>query len=52
MTIIGDFVSRVQGVAKTGAATEHSYRPALEALFNTLAEDHYYRAFRLVPEVT
>ena len=38
MTIIGDFVSRVQRIAKTGAATEHSYRPALEALFNALAE--------------
>jgi len=38
MTIIGDFVSRVQAVHKTGAATEHSYRPALEALFNALAE--------------
>ncbi|MDP2738083.1 MAG: N-6 DNA methylase [Pseudorhodobacter sp.] len=38
MAIISEFVSRVQAVHKTGAATEHSYRPALEALFNALAE--------------
>lgn len=38
MTIISDFLSRVQSVYKTGAATEHSYRPALEALFNSLDE--------------
>ncbi len=38
MTIIGDFISRVQAVQKTGAATEHSYRSALETLFNALAD--------------
>ena len=39
MSIISDFLSRVQAVYKTGVATEHSYRPALEALFNSLDED-------------
>lgn len=39
MSIISDFLFRVQAVYKTGAATEHSYRPALEALFNSLDED-------------
>ena len=39
MTIISDFISRVQAVYKTGAATEHSYRSALETLFNALAEN-------------
>jgi hypothetical protein len=39
MTIITDFVKSVQEKYKTGAATEHSYRPALEKLFNSLAED-------------
>ncbi len=38
MTIISDFISRVQAVYNTGAATEHSYRSALETLFNALAE--------------
>lgn len=38
MSIISDFLSKVQSVYKTGAATEHSYRPALEALFNSLDE--------------
>ena len=38
MTIIADFISRVQAVYKTGAATEHSYRSALETLFNALAD--------------
>lgn len=37
--LISDFISRVEAVAKTGAATEHSYRSALEALINGLAED-------------
>jgi hypothetical protein len=39
MTVISEFLSKVQVVHKTGAATEHSYRSALEALFNNLAED-------------
>lgn len=38
MSIISDFLARVQATYKTGAATEHSYRPALEALFNSLDE--------------
>lgn len=38
MTIISNFLSKVQAVHKTGAATEHSYRSALETLFSTLAE--------------
>ena len=38
MTIISEFLSKVQAVNKTGAATEHSYRSALETLFSTLAE--------------
>lgn len=36
--MIEDFINRVVSIHKTGAATEHSYRPALEALFNGLAE--------------
>jgi hypothetical protein len=36
MTIVGDFLSKVQAVHKTGAATEHSYRSALETLFSAL----------------
>lgn len=39
MPIISDFLSKVQSVYKTGAATEHSYRPALEGLFNSLDEN-------------
>lgn len=39
MTIISNFVSRVEAVYQTGRATEHSYRPALEELFGKLAED-------------
>lgn len=38
MSLISGFLSRIQAVSKTGAATEHSYRPALEALFNSLDE--------------
>jgi hypothetical protein len=38
MTIISEFLSKVQAVYKTGAATEHSYRSALENLFGSLAE--------------
>jgi type I restriction-modification system DNA methylase subunit len=37
MTVISDFLSKVQTIYNTGAATEHSYRPALESLFNALA---------------
>jgi len=38
MTIIDKFISKVQAVYKTGAATEHSYRSAIEALFGGLAD--------------
>ncbi|MEM6890933.1 MAG: type ISP restriction/modification enzyme [Pseudomonadota bacterium] len=39
MSRISDFVSKVQSVYKTGAATEHSYRSALEALLSGLEDD-------------
>lgn len=38
MKIIENFVSKVIATYKTGAATEHSYRSALEALFSGLAD--------------
>lgn len=38
MKIIEEFVGKVVAIKKTGAATEHSYRPALEALVNSLAD--------------
>lgn len=38
MKIIEEFVSKVIATNKTGAATEHSYRPDLQALFNSLAD--------------
>jgi predicted helicase len=38
MTIISEFIARVQAVYKTGAATEHSYRSAIEQLINGLNE--------------
>ena len=36
MSIITDFIARVQAVYKTGAATEHSYRSAIEQLISGL----------------
>ena len=36
MSLISDFIASVQTTHKTGVATEHSYRPALQALFNGL----------------
>lgn len=36
MTLVSDFIAKVQAVHKTGAATEHSYRSAFEALFAAL----------------
>lgn len=36
MTLVSDFIAKVQSVYKTGAATEHSYRSAFEALFSGL----------------
>ncbi|MGV0998223.1 MAG: type ISP restriction/modification enzyme [Fluviibacter sp.] len=36
MSIIPDFIARVQAVYKTGAATEHSYRSAIEQLISGL----------------
>ncbi|WP_337995491.1 type ISP restriction/modification enzyme [Oleispirillum naphthae] len=38
VALVADFLSKVQAVHKTGVATEHSYRPALEALFNALED--------------
>lgn len=37
--IIEEFIRNVIATNKTGQATEHSYRPALQALFNSLADD-------------
>ncbi|MGZ8272198.1 MAG: type ISP restriction/modification enzyme, partial [Methylophilus sp.] len=39
MLNIEKFISSVQAIYKTGAATEHSYRSSLEILFNGLAEN-------------
>lgn len=38
MSLIEEFVGKVLAIQKTGAATEHSYRPALEALVNRLPD--------------
>jgi len=38
VSVISDFISKVQAVYKTGAATEHSYRSALETLLSGLEE--------------
>lgn len=35
--IIEDFITKVTSIYKTGVATEHSYRSAIEALFNGLS---------------
>lgn len=39
MSIIGDFVSKVQDAYKTGIAREHAYRPALHDLLRALGDD-------------
>ena len=39
MSLISEFIAKVQTTYKTGSATEHSYRPALQALFNGLTEN-------------
>jgi predicted helicase len=39
MANVAEFISRVQGVYKTGAATEHSYRSSLEWLLSSLEDD-------------
>ena len=39
MQIIQEFLSKVQTIYKTGEATEHSYRSAIEFLFAGLAEE-------------
>ncbi|MEL7284962.1 MAG: hypothetical protein AAGJ68_10635 [Pseudomonadota bacterium] len=39
MTLISDFISRVQSVQKTGIAREHAYRPALHDLLKALGDD-------------
>ena len=36
LSVISDFLSKVQGIPATGNATEHSYRSAFEALFAAL----------------
>ncbi len=38
MSIISEFIARVKAVYKTGAATEHSYRSAIEQLISDLNE--------------
>src|SRR5690554_2157041 len=37
--MIQTFLQQVTSTHKTGAATEHSYRPALQALFQSLSND-------------
>ncbi|WP_227287457.1 type ISP restriction/modification enzyme [Boseongicola sp. H5] len=39
MTIISDFIARVQDVHKTNIAREHAYRPALHDLLKALGDD-------------
>ena len=39
MKIIEDFIDKVIATYKTGVATEHSYRSAIEKLFNSLADN-------------
>jgi predicted helicase len=39
MVNVAEFISRVQGVYKTGSATEHSYRSSLEWLLSSLEDD-------------
>ncbi|WP_339832844.1 type ISP restriction/modification enzyme [uncultured Parvibaculum sp.] len=36
MSAIGDYLSKIQAIAKSGKATEHSYRSAIESLFHSL----------------
>lgn len=38
MSVIGDYLSKIQAIAKSGKATEHSYRSAIEFLFHSLDE--------------
>jgi hypothetical protein len=39
MSLISEFISRVQSIHATGNATEHSYRSAFESLFDALGDD-------------
>jgi type I restriction-modification system DNA methylase subunit len=39
MTLISDFLAKVQAIRATGNATEHSYRSAIEFLFSGLNEN-------------
>ncbi len=39
MSLIAHFTAKITALYSSGAATEHSYRPALETLFNGLSED-------------
>ena len=36
MSVIGDYLSKIQKIEKSGKATEHSYRSAIEFLFHSL----------------
>ena len=36
---IQEYLSEVTGIYKTGAATEHSYRAALQKLFSSISDD-------------
>jgi predicted helicase len=39
VTLISDFITRIQDIHKTGIAREHAYRPALHDLLKALGED-------------
>lgn len=39
MTLVSDFITRVQAVQKTGIAREHAYRPALHDLLKALDDN-------------
>lgn len=39
MSLISDFITRVQDVHKTAIASEHAYRPALHDLLKGLGDD-------------
>jgi len=38
LSVISEFISKVQAIYRTGTATEHSYRAALETLFNSISK--------------
>ncbi len=39
MLDVASYLTEVNRIYKTGEATEHSYRPALQALFDSIAEN-------------